>query len=178
MTLSRENPAAAATQSLQRITTEHIEAEDRVRLAGEAGEKTVVLWLTQRLLNRLVPHLCKWLNERVDASSFAELKQEFAQQKARAELAPQPPVRADAETPAVLAHSVGLKSSRAGLVLQFKDVDGNVFISLQLQPKPLRQWLNIVYDQYQRAGWPTTVWPAWVADAKPSQTSRRAAVLH
>lgn len=42
------------TDTLQRITTEYIEAEDRIRLAGEAGEKTMVLWLTQRFLNRLI----------------------------------------------------------------------------------------------------------------------------
>ena len=167
------------TGKLQRITTQYSEAEDRIRLAGENDEsQTVVLWLTRRLLSRLIPHLCQWLDRRVGATSLTEVKQEFAQQKARAELTPQPPVRADAETPGVLLHSVDLKSSRAGLVLQFKDGDGNVAASLQLQPKPLRQWLNIVYDQYLLAGWPTTFWPAWVAEAKPSQTSSRAALLH
>lgn len=166
------------THTLQRITTEYSEAEDRIRLAGEAGEKTVMLWLTQRLTSRLVPHLCQWLDQRVGATLLTEVKQEFAQQKARAELAPQPPVRADAETQGVLVHSVDLKSLRAGMGLQFKDANGDVIASLQLQPRPLRQWLNIVYDQYLLAGWPTTVWPTWVTEAKPSQTSNRAAVLH
>ena len=39
---------------LQRFTTEYVEIEDRIRLAGEtAPGHTVVLWLTQRLLARL-----------------------------------------------------------------------------------------------------------------------------
>ena len=47
---------------LQRITSEYIEAEDRLRLTGEVGEgETETLWLTQRLLTRLLDHLLKWL---------------------------------------------------------------------------------------------------------------------
>ena len=43
---------------LQRCTTEYIATEDRLRLSGEIGtQSTVVLWLTQRLLNRLMPPL-------------------------------------------------------------------------------------------------------------------------
>lgn len=166
-------------KTLQRLTTEYIDAEDRIRLAGEDSQgQTVVLWLTQRLLNRLVPHLCQWLDQRVGATPLTEVRQEFAQQKARAELALQPPVRTEPDVQGMLIHSVDLKPSHAGLGLNFKDVGGNVIASLQLQPRPLRQWMNIVYDQYLQAGWPTTVWPAWVAEAKQSQAPSRAAVLH
>lgn len=162
---------------MERITTEYIEAEDRIRLAGEAGAKTVVLWLTQRLLNRLIPHLCQWLDQRVGATPLTEVRQEFAQQKARAELAPQPPVKADADTQGVLIHSVDLKTANAGMGLQFKDVDGNVVASLQLQPRALRQWLNIVFDQYRKAQWPAEVWPGWMEVARP-QAAPGAMALH
>jgi len=166
--------------SLQRITTEFIDAEDRIRLAGEnASGQTVVLWLSQRMLNRLIPHLCQWLSKQMGTTLLAEVKQEFAQQKARAELEPQQSVRVDAGAQGVLVPSVTLKPARSTMKLQFKDADGNVVASLQLQPKPLRQWLNIVYDQYLRAGWPSTIWPAWVAEAKPAHSEGRgAAVLH
>lgn len=166
------------TDALQRISTKYSEAEDRIRLAGEVGDRTIVLWLTQRLLNRLVPHLCQWLDQRVGGKSLAGMKHEFAQQKARAELEPQTSVRADAKTPELLVHSVDLKTSNASMCLQFKDADGNEVARLQLRPKPLRQWLNIAYDQYLKAQWPTSVWPAWVAEAKQSPASSRAAVLH
>ena len=49
---------------LERCTTEYAEDEDRLRLSAElANGNTVVLWLTQRLLNRLVPHLVQWLEK-------------------------------------------------------------------------------------------------------------------
>lgn len=76
--------------NLQRITTEFIASEDRIRLTGEVSEEktraSVVLWLMQRLLNRLVPRLCAWLAGGDNDSLPAELEQEFAQQKARVEL--------------------------------------------------------------------------------------------
>ena len=47
---------------LHRLTTDYVEEEDRIRVSGaSANGDTVVLWLTQRLLNRLVPHLTAWL---------------------------------------------------------------------------------------------------------------------
>jgi hypothetical protein len=165
--------------SLQRITTEYSEAEDRLLLAGEDAQgHTVVLWLTQRLLSRLVAHLCQWLEQQGGNAPLAEVRQEFAQQKARAEMEKQPPVRTEPDVQGVLIHSVDLKTSNAGMGLQFKDDDGKVVASLQLQPRPLRQWLNIVFDQYHKAQWSTAVWPAWVAQARPAQTPARAAVLH
>ena len=45
---------------LQRITTDYHEEQDRLRLTGEDFQHTTtVLWLTQRLLGRMVPHLCR-----------------------------------------------------------------------------------------------------------------------
>ena len=47
---------------LQRITTTYVDVEDRLRLTGVLANGTVVqLWLTQRLLGRLVPPLTSWL---------------------------------------------------------------------------------------------------------------------
>ena len=164
---------------LQRITTEYSQAEDRIRLAGEGQNNQVVsLWLTQRLLNRLVPHLCQWLVQQEGTLPLTEVRQEFAQQKALAELESQPPVRADADTQGVLVCSVDVKSIRLGVMLQFKDRDGKLAASLQLQSKPLRQWLNILHGQYQRGAWPTGVWPAWIAEAKRIQKIKHDVVLH
>ena len=56
--------------TLQRITTEYIDQEDRIRLTGElAHGATVVLWITQRLLNRLIPHLTAWLSRQIAPAS-------------------------------------------------------------------------------------------------------------
>lgn len=58
--------------ALQRITTEYRAQEDRLCLTGErANGDAVVLWLTQRLLNRLVPHLTGWLEQQKGPSEHA-----------------------------------------------------------------------------------------------------------
>eukprot|EP01036_Dinobryon_divergens_P055429 gene55429-74016_t len=67
---------------LQRITTEYIEAEDRVRLSGvsPSGE-ALSLWVTQRLLSRLLKVILNWTAEGENAQQA--LKNAFAQQAAR-----------------------------------------------------------------------------------------------
>jgi len=165
--------------SLQRITTEYVDTEDRIRLTGEvAAGEVLTLWLTQRLLNRLIPHLCGWLEQQTGNAPLAEVRQEMAQQKARLELEPQAPVRADAQAQGVLIHSVDLKAATASLALVFKDAAGQEVARLQLQSKPLRQWLGIVHGQYVKAQWPAEVWPAWVQQAPVSKSPKTSAVLH
>ena len=91
--------------ALQRVTTAYVADEDRLRLTGELSDgDAVVLWLTQRLLNRLVPHLTAWLARQTGSfastvppaiqSAHHNIVQGFAQQSARAQLKPEPPVRA------------------------------------------------------------------------------------
>ena len=49
---------------LQRITTEYVNTEDRIRLSGEVEENTsIVLWLTQRLLAQLITHLFRLIEK-------------------------------------------------------------------------------------------------------------------
>jgi ABC-type transporter Mla MlaB component len=166
--------------ALQRITTEYSEAEDRLRLTGElAAGEVLTLWLTQRLLSRLVPHLTAWLEQQTGNAPLAEVRQEMAQQKASSELEPQASVRVDAQAQGVLIHSVDLKAAKVSLSLVFKDATGQEVARLQLQSKPLRQWLGIVHGQYNKAQWPTGVWPVWVEAAQVSVAPKtRSAVLH
>ena len=172
---------------LQRITTEFVDAEDRIRLAGEdAGGDALVLWLTQRLLNRLVAHLCAWLEQRIPtnihhyaAAAQAEVIQSFAQQAALAALEPQPPVQSSVQSRAWLVHSVDIASGDQGVMLTFKAAEaGSPCATLTLQDQPLRQWLNILHDQYQKAEWPLTVWPEWMAAPQPVSAPPHAVILH
>ena len=103
-----------ARAQLQRITTEYNEPEDRIRLSGELAQgDTVVLWLTQRLLNRLVPHLTAWLSQQLAPASsipsvqavHEDIVQGFAQQAARALSVPNEQARQlDMRRPAELAY--------------------------------------------------------------------------
>ena len=66
-------------KSLQRITTEYSETEDRIRLSGElAAGEVMILWLTQRLFNHLVYHLCGWLEKQAGNALLSEVRKEMA----------------------------------------------------------------------------------------------------
>jgi len=167
----RESP------ELQRVTTEYVVTEDRIRLSGAtADDQTVVLWLTQRLLNLLAPQLTGWL-ERQGASEVmdSELAQGFAQEAAEASLAAEPAVQAASPAGAWLIESVDIHIGTDGVVLTFKSEEG-VVANLTLMTQALRQWLGIVRGQYGVGGWPKDVWPTWMGEthalaAKPSTTA-------
>lgn len=157
-------PNAGTVNRLQRFTTEYIESEDRVRLSGETEQGIVVIWLTQRLLQRLIPVLLQRLERETVNIPRAEALQSFAQQAARAELAPQAPVRASTDSRSWLASAVDIKQSPSLLNLTFKSAqqDQNDLI---FTGKMLRHWLNILHLAYRKAGWPQTVWPEWMQES-------------
>ncbi len=162
------------THTLDRITTEYIDTEDRIRLSGQyADGAAVVIWLTRRLIQRLVPVLLEWLQQqhRQDvAVPHAEILQGWAQQAARAGLTIQPPVQATAARSAWLVDSIDFTPAPEGVVLTFKSANDQRAM-LTLPAAALRQWLNIVYDAYVRAEWPRAVWPDWISEAAvPVQT--------
>lgn len=166
---------------LQRITTEYRAQEDRLCLTGERADgDAVVLWLTQRLLNRLVPHLTAWLEQQKGPGEHARVMLEFQQQAAVDALKPQPPVRPPTDAPGRLVRSADIAAGAEAVQLGFKEQDaGPVLASLVLAPNALRQWLAIVHAQYLRGDWPTTVWPAWLAAGTPAPAAGpSAAVLH
>lgn len=171
--------------ALQRFTTEYVELEDRIRVSGElANGDTVVLWLTQRLLNRLVPHLTAWLARQVAPASsipsvqasYQDIMQGFAQQAARTQLVPEPPVRASSPMAAWRVCAVDITQGEDAVVLTFK-AEAVAHATLTLAAQPLRQWLSIVFEQFLRGEWPTTAWPAWM-EAVRSQEAPGAIVLH
>lgn len=162
---------------LERITTEYIVREDRIRLSGERADgATVSIWLTQHLLSRLLPLLLQWIERQCGNVPRAETLHSFVQQMAKAELTLQRPVRAIASRTAWLARSVDVAQSRKAVRLTFRgEEDQNA--SLTLAVKPLRQWLGIVHDAYCKANWPLAVWPGWIREsALPAQ--KQAVVLH
>jgi hypothetical protein len=148
---------------LHRITSEYIEAEDRIRISGASptGE-TVSLWLTQRLLGRLLKALLNWTAAGDDAHT--ELKNTFAQQAARADFKHQSPVAA--QVAPFLASIVDLNHSAEVMTMCFRGGDSQS-AQLTLQRQDVRQWLNILHDLWRNAGWPCELWPDWM-EPKPS----------
>lgn len=181
------------SRPLQKFTTEFLPEEDRLRLSGvlEDGQP-VVLWLTQRLLRRLVPHLCAWLEKqpvpgvsgaRVPAMAVErEQVQHIAQQAAQGALQAQKqaPVQAPAYAFNGLVQIVKLETvgARLHLVLRVEQEPAMEF-SVAFAPTGLRQWLGIVYRHYETAQWPLEIWPQWMAlRATPGQDQPLSAVLH
>ena len=168
---------------LQRITTEYIETEDRIRLGGEIGKSaSIVLWLTQRLLSQVISHLLELIEKQslnlanTDSSS---LMQEFAQQLAQAELAPELPVQTTEAAQSWLVLEVDITLSPEGtLALVFKRETGSAATQegagraiLTVEAKQLRQWLGIVRSQWQKAEWPLTLWPTWMDEQASSDNA-------
>ena len=162
---------------LNRVTTEYTPTEDRIRLSGETADgQTFVLWLTQRLLNLLVPQLARWLEHH--EAGGADLFQEFAQQAAESALTAEPAVRATAPVSAWCVITVDIATGPNGVTLTFKSDGETERVALPPTSTALRQWLAIARGQYLAAGWPTTVWPAWMDEARAPSSAHASAALH
>ena len=158
--------------TLQRITSEYIESEDRIRLTAISNaEKTLILWLTQRLLIRLIAHFLEWLEKEAPevARSSAisnenkSALQEMAQQSAAAKLQEQSAVTANSEAATLLVKEIDIKMSEEAAVLVFKCDDGQK-AKLSFTVQQLRQWLGMIHRLWRLAEWPVSIWPDWMDD--------------
>jgi hypothetical protein len=165
--------------ALSRLTTQYHVVQDRIRLAGETQNgQAVVLWITQRLLNKLLQHICKPFEKSVPRSKIAPVQdfvqQSFAQQRARVELPRQKPVTVDQDCLEWLVLTTEVKIGAGGVGLVFCGANESEKAAIVFALKPLRQWLNILHDQSQVAGWSMAMWPAWIKEsaslAKPDQS--------
>lgn len=141
---------------LTRITTIYVDTEDRMGLVGEdeVGEHQK-LWLTQRLLNRLVERLLGWLPQSHEGI------QEIAQQVAQAKHEPEHPVIASPECLDWLVQEIDLVPSQDVIGLVFKSESGEYVAMVRFNEISLRQWLDILFRQYQHAEWLGVDWPSW-----------------
>ena len=157
---------------LQRITTEYIESEDRIRLTAITdAEETLILWTTQRLLIRLVAHFLGWLEKEAPevAQSSAigtgakSALQGMAQQSAVANLQNQSAVTPSTESAILLVKEIDIKMSEEATVLVFKCDDGQK-AELSFTVQQLRQWMGMIHRLWRLAEWPVSIWPDWMDD--------------
>lgn len=155
----------AYSNTLKRITTEYKPLEDRVRLSGEvASGSVIVVWLTQRLLCRLVPEMARWLQSQEKPASDVVKVQSFKQQKASAMVGAQAPVQAEQAVNDWLVTAADLQRRPGLLLLVLRGANEEERVILELSPLALRQWLNMLLIAYARAEWPLTVWPLWMRE--------------
>lgn len=163
---------------LERITTEYVEVEDRIRIAGTAGgRQPVVLWLTQRLARRLLPPLCEWLSRREGDPLRAEVLQGFAQQRALAAMEPQAPVRPVRTSRHWRVASIDVTRGEDAVQLTFKGDLPDDAVRLTMSPMHARQWLAILHAGFRKGGWPLDGWPEWIAENNGRTEQRPAPVV-
>ena len=168
-------------QLLQKITTQYIESEDRIRVSGELAEgQHIVLWFSQRLMVRLLPALLQWLEKQADMDVRPDLYQSLAQAAAVRALEPQAPVQAEQASQRWLVQAVDITPVDSALLLVFRSAASDPHsTALQLQARPLRQWLNGLVEQFQKADWPLTAWPQWLLESRQTaQGLQPRTILH
>ncbi len=152
---------------LRRITTEYRVDEDRLRITAKAGDDIVVLWITHRLSNLLLPELFKWLEQRTTLKVIAnqEVMQKSEQQDAMVikqnEIATAP-VKAYAATLKWLVTSVDITKQNKIMRLVFNDESKDLQAVMELNNTSMRQWLNAILIGYRKAQWPVKHWPDWI----------------
>jgi hypothetical protein len=155
------------TPILQRATTQYSPEDDRIRIAGVTEDgRQMVVWLTRRLLGRLLPLLLEHLEKQFDTASAEHWRalQEFAQQAACHASGGSPAVVSGRDDAAILAASVDVTPAEAGVMLVFRSASGGA-ACLPLTSGVLRRWLHILYQADCAADWRLPQWPAWLTGA-------------
>lgn len=156
--------------ALQRLTTEYIEAEDRIRISGEGSQgEFLTFWLTQRLLIRLIRFIVSAIEEipkqaksssAIDARTTA-LVNELAQEAAAQSIVPARPVDATRSGATWLVHEIDINKTQQHFTLRFKCTECPP-ADVTFDQQQLRQWLIIVHKLWQQAEWSLAVWPDWI----------------
>lgn len=153
---------------LQRITTTYVDTEDRIRLAGELSDShTVVMWLTQRLLTRLVPHLLTWLEKGVESPLPQDIALSLSQFAAQSDLEKQTPVHQNQDSESWVVLAVDISSAPGALLLQIRGAEDNL-ARVRFTSQQLHQWLGLMRLLWRTAEWPDSIWPDWLDDTPPT----------
>ena len=171
---------------LQRITSEFIEAEDRIKFIAQCEkEQTLVLWVTQRLISRLIAHCLNWLEKEtseldravaLDQESRSDL-QGIVQESARQALNQQPAVVPGHDSQSFLVQEIDINITNEGVVLLFKG-SKNKQAELVFSVAQLRQWLAIMHSLWHKAAWPMSLWPDWMDENQLTSTGEPNSPVH
>ncbi len=163
---------------LQRLTTEYVDAEDRLRLTGETGPgQILVLWLSHRLLVRLLPHLFLWLENHGSSTLPTEIEQSLEQRAASAGMDFEAAVQRDGRCQAWLVEAVDMTAGDHALRLRFRR-DGETSVSLTLSSLHMRQWLTILRALWHVAEWHAEIWPEWIPCGNADQQYKSRVIVH
>ena len=188
--------------TLQRITSEYVATEDRVRLSGitDRGNE-VSYWVTQRLLLRLLNFLLDWLEthrEELERQAAAEMLgpmvTKAAKRSARAgekvsreeassggaeekEGEAGETAEEDKAATAELLFEADIRIAASRITVVFKPRKSE-HSQLSLQLDETWQWVAILHTLWKRAEWNLSAWPDWVEEVKAPHPSKSLGYLH
>ncbi|MDB5431874.1 MAG: hypothetical protein JWP35_2990 [Caulobacter sp.] len=144
-------------------------AEDRMAWDTEdADGETTRLWLTRRMCQGLAGAVVAMLQKKEHAAAEHEsVLQAWEQVAAMAGFGNTAPVQPKPEMAVGLVTAVHLAPSAKGVSMTF-DFGAGEHRSIGLTYAAIRQTLSVMHRLYVAAGWPTEVWPDWVADPEAS----------
>lgn len=188
-------------KELQRITTEYIAEQDRIRLSGEFEGSSATLWLTRRIIKGLIPLLLEWLKktapsiaklnkpieykDKVERGSLPNYADEaihgFAQAAALSSLAHQSPVIASAAALNYLVQIIDIETGDIAVKLVFKASSEEITLEplhITMNEQVLRQWLYIIFDQLKYSEWQLDIWPEWIKNERDEVIKTTNITLH
>ena len=152
---------------LSKVSLTYSPVEDRMRMTGRISEsEMMVFWLTLRLSQKLVRAVSDFIEKAssIPPGSDPELVLSFQQSAAMVRKEPSDPVVAGGDTKSSRVERIDITQRKDVVLLNFF-IPGGGSAQLSLSVQNARQWLGILRTQYQAAGWPMDVWPAWIAGA-------------
>lgn len=163
--------SAERHEGIRRFTTVYDLAEDRLKLSLELNEgETKQLWLTRRLMERVIPELVKIIDRHAQRRAMQQPSptsvdnfQRKTQMQALGKITPQQAVVADRPDESVLVSAITLRQGPQGLSLIFLDGSKAPCVNVPFNEPLLRQWLVVLHQNYTVAGWKDAVWPDWMS---------------
>ena len=164
---------------IQKMTVEYHPLEDRLRLSVQINDsESYLLWMTAKLTVAAVAAILKTLDKSQPVYQVTERKpfQQWEQSAALLKFKAIPAVKA-AVTRADLVQSVDISRRGENYALTFHGVN-HTEARLSLTATQMRQWLQIVYQQFLQAKWSLAVWPAWFDRSQRLENPSQSTVLH
>lgn len=157
--------APSPTFLMRTFTARYDAIEDRICLyAVDASGAKQAVYLTRRLMDRIIPIVAKYLEENtpkgVPSDVVQSMRQERVRQARKAE-PPTAPVQADLETPRWLCTTIQIQKQPAGLEVTLTG-DAARKAQILLADPHLRLVLDIFCNSYAKAGWDLCAFPGWL----------------
>lgn len=129
----------------------------------DCQQQTTVIWLTRRLLVRLIDAMVKAIETETLGRPESDTLQTFTQHRAQQVQVEESPVKATEGSAEWLINRVDLNVSDERLTLKlFSDEE---CATLPMPRVNARQWLNIMHRLFEVAEWHYEKWPSWLGQS-------------